>query len=276
MENTNQNPFQPDLPEFFLARGETPIGPYRPSEIHQLLLAKDLSWVDYCYREKEDQWIRICDHPVFQGLQAAPPPKPVIKKVTPPPSPLHRLPPEPKWFLHRGGVQSGPYSESEIKRWIQIGQVGADAHVWNDSLPDWQSIADQPAFRGLLPAGALPAERVSTEKRTHPRKPLAARIYMTNQREVASGLCRDVSVGGMQVLTDELPGQAGDTLHLNVLPPADSGLHSFAARGIIVRILEDQRGFSFRFTDISPEAVQSIEKYIEKSAENPSEKQIGK
>lgn len=263
MENTNQNPFHPDTPEFFLSQAGSPIGPYRPSEIHQRLLAKELAWVDYCYREQEDQWIRICDHPVFQPLQAAPPPKPVLKKIVPPPSPLNRIPPEPKWFLHQGEVQTGPYPESEIKRWIQTGQVSSDAYVWQDSLPDWQSIRDQPSFRGLLPAVSEPAEPSSSEKRTHPRKPLAARIYMTNQKEVASGLCRDISVGGMQVLTDDLPGQAGDQIHLNVLPPADSGLHSFAARGIIVRILEDKRGFSFRFTDINPEAVRSIERYIE-------------
>jgi hypothetical protein len=267
MENTNQNPFQIDLPEFFLAQGELPIGPFRASEIYHRLQAREISWVDYCYREKEDQWIRLCDHPVFQKLQPVPPPKPVLKKVVPPPSPLHRLPPEPRWFLHQGEVQTGPYPESEIKRWIQTGQVRSDAFVWQDSLSDWQPINTVPAFQGLFGVHSESLEGVSPEKRGHPRKPLTAKIYLTNQREVLSGLCRDISVGGMQVLTDPLPGRSGDEIHLNVLPPKDSGLSSFAARGIIVRILEDQRGFSFRFTDISTEAVRAIKQYIKKHME---------
>ena len=262
MENTQQNPFQPDLAEFHLVRGETSVGPFRPSEIHLQLIQKEIAWVDYCYRETEGQWLRICDHPVFRALQATPPSIPPPKKVVPPPSPLHRLPPELKWFVHQGDAQSGPYPESELKRWIRTGQVGADAFAWNDSLPDWVPVRAIPAFLDCLPPGEVQAQARSSEKRSHPRKPLLARIYLTNQKELITGLCRDISVGGMQVLTDRLPGAVGDPIHLNVLPPADSGLSSFAARGVIVRTLEDGRGFSFRISDISPEAVRSIEGYI--------------
>jgi hypothetical protein len=172
------------------------------------------------------------------------------------------LPPEAKWFVHRGEVQSGPYPESELKRWIRTGQLGADDFAWNDSLQDWAPVRSIPAFSGSFPPEAPPAPGRSAEKRSHPRKPLVARIYLTNQKELITGLCRDISVGGMQVLTDQLPGSVGEPIHFNVLPPADSGLSSFAARGVIVRILEDGRGFSFRFSDISPEAVRSIEGYI--------------
>ena len=77
-----------------------------------------------------------------------------------------------------------------------------------------------------------------------------------------TGICRDISVGGMQVLTDTLPGPVGTAVRLNVTPPSDSGLKAFVAEGTVVRILEDQRGFSFRFTSISEDAKSSIERYI--------------
>ena len=89
-----------------------------------------------------------------------------------------------------------------------------------------------------------------------------AQVYVTNQAELATGICRDISVGGMQLLTDKIPGAVGSSIHLNVTPPKDSGLKPFVAEGLIVRILEDQRGFAFRFTQISNEAKQSIESYI--------------
>ncbi|MGZ3686350.1 MAG: PilZ domain-containing protein, partial [Bdellovibrionota bacterium] len=59
---------------------------------------------------------------------------------------------------------------------------------------------------------------------------------------------------------DHSPGPAGTPLKLNVNP--QSNLPGFACEGVLVRILEDGRGFSFRFTSLSPEAKNAIEKYI--------------
>ena len=85
---------------------------------------------------------------------------------------------------------------------------------------------------------------------------------MTNESELVTGMCRDISIGGMQVLTDEVPGEVGTKIRLHVEPPKDSGLKAFVAEGTVVRILEDRRGFSFRFSKLSDEAKKSIESYI--------------
>jgi hypothetical protein len=68
----------------------------------------------------------------------------------------------------------------------------------------------------------------------------------------------------MQVLTDQVPGPVGTKLKLNV-SPAGKGkkLDAFIAEGEIVRILEDGRGYSFRFTQLAPAARKSIESYIQ-------------
>lgn len=282
MENTNTIQFPNDKPEWFYAVGENHRGPFKGEEIYQKLQSKELSWIDYVYREQEGQWMRVCDHPVFKSLQPAPPkPKPVM---APPPPPTKQ--PDVRWFLFQGDTQTGPYNTQELIRLKVAGQIQTGAFVWQDQFTEWKPFGEVaelkvPAGSPSAPPPAAPAvpaapqtangtvnrtatetETASRDKRSAPRKPLVAQIYLTNQSDLVTGVCRDISVGGMQVLTDRIPGSVGTTIQLNVAPPSDTGLKPFVAEGVIVRILEDRRGFSFRFTQISNDAKKSIESYI--------------
>ncbi len=251
--------FSSNDPSLFLASGESYVGPFRPSEVFEKLQKAEVSWVDHCYRETEGKWMRICDHPLFTMLQPeAPKPKP---KLAAPPPPPRAAAPAVKWFLFQNETQTGPYLDSELKRLIQVGQVMAGAFVWQESFADWRPIREVPEFSTGAAAQAQ-VQAKATERRAAPRKPLVAQIYLTNQKEISSGVCRDISIGGMQVLTDSIPGSAGDIIRLNVMPPVSTGLKPFVAQGVIVRILEDKRGFSFRFTDIHQDARASIERYV--------------
>jgi len=255
MENTQTNRFEKDEAEFHLPSGTGFEGPFRPSEVQRRLESGEIRWVDHCYREAEG-WVRICDHAVFAVLKPpAPAGKPAIKAL-PPPVPAEAMVPRVKWYLFQNETQTGPYPEIELKRLAATGQVSPEAYVWQEAFTDWKPISEISAFQ-VEARGAQGAER-----RESPRKPLVAGIYLTNEREVASGMCRDISVGGMQILTDAIPGKPGDRIHLNVMPPESTGLPAFVAHGTIVRILEDRRGFSFRFTGLSDEAKRSIERYI--------------
>jgi hypothetical protein len=149
-----------------------------------------------------------------------------------------------------------------MKRLIGAGQVVDSAYVWQEQFTEWKPFRDVAELKTATPPPAPAAAAKPADKRSAPRKPLVAQTYITNQQHVVTGLCRDISVGGMQVLTDQVPGSVGTSIRLNVTPPQDTGLKPFVAEGVIVRVLEDQRGFSFRFTQISDEAKQAIESYI--------------
>lgn len=268
MENTNTIQFPNDRAEWFYAVGENYRGPFLAAEIYQKLQNREVSWIDYIYRESDGKWVRVADHPVFQALQPAPPkPKPMV--TTPPPPPAKKVP-ETKWFLFQNETQSGPYSTQEVIRLQTAGQVAAQAFVWQEQFNEWKPIGDVAELKAVagtpVQMQAAPAPAKPSEKRTAPRKPLTAQVYATNLKDLVTGVCRDVSIGGMQVLTDQLPGAVGTTIRLNVAPLADSGVTPFVAEGTIVRILEDRRGFSFRFVKLSDEARSAIEKYIERSA----------
>ena len=86
-------------------------------------------------------------------------------------------------------------------------------------------------------------------------------MYIKNRKEVFVGICRDISIGGMQVLVDHFPGSVGERISINVHP--DNTDYNFVADGNIVRSLEGGHGFSFRFLDLSRESQDAISRYLQ-------------
>lgn len=250
MENTLSTQFSNELPEFFLAEGQRPIGPFQAQEIYLKLERKESSWSDYIYRAKEGKWMRIFEHPVFQGLLPKSPAAPPVGSARPaPPEEERRC-----WFMINEDQQTGPYTATEVKRVLALAK-GKGSLLWRSGMMEWLP-ADQ-AFQ------ETPAELPRKEKRMALRRPITAKIFVTNQAEVILGVCRDLSVGGMQVLAEKLPGAVGTVIRLNVDPSHEMSLSGFVAEGVIVRHLEDMRGFSFRFTKISDHDREQIEQFIE-------------
>lgn len=67
----------------------------------------------------------------------------------------------------------------------------------------------------------------------------------------------------MQVLVSDFIAKAHDVISLNVHP--ENSEYGFVASGEIVRMLEGGQGFSIRFRDLTLDARESIEKYIQNS-----------
>jgi len=296
MENTADILFENDTPEWFLALGDRWIGPLMAVDVYQKILAQEITWAHYVWRSGQKEWNRICDTPAFQAAVPQVPEKkvqsaakeaaaPVIRQAqrkAPPPSPRKAeapsapaIEPEEKcWFLFYNESQYGPFAPSEISRFIKVGKIHGGVHGWKDGLKDWETLDEIEEFAEALrvakktKAPPPPAKTASSgkasaqaraEKRVAPRRPLVAKILMTDDNTVHVGVCRDISIGGMQVLTDRIPGVVGQKVRMNV---SAVGQISMVAEGMIVRILEDHRGFSFRFEHLSGEARNAIEAYI--------------
>ena len=125
-------------------------------------------------------------------------------------------------------------------------------------MSDWKVLADfidySEVFEGLPPV--IEEE----ERRRGLRKPFIARMFFEADQRVYVGICRDVSIGGMQVLVDQAPAPIGEKISINVHP--ENTEHHFVADGEVVRHLDGGQGFSFRFKELSTDAKQAIQKYI--------------
>ncbi len=183
-----------------------------------------------------------------------------------------------KWFIVKNGTQFGPITRSELLTMIEAGQVVHSTLLWSEGMTAWKAASEIPAFAGLVKAPAIPAipaipavasktaappaiqavgETVGKkEHRGASRRAVHARLIVSNDKTVNVASCHDMSEGGMQVLCDEIPGPVGARIKMNVSP--EGSADSFVAKGVIVRIREDRRGYSFRFDELSEGAKRAI------------------
>ena len=127
------------------------------------------------------------------------------------------------------------------------------------------SLENKNSSDSVLPTVESETKLIKKDLRSSARKSLVARVLVAGKDRLGVAMCRDVSIGGMQVLTDQLPGKVGDRIKLNVSPlgQPSGGVEPFVAEGIIVRVLEDGRGFSFRFEKLAASAIRAIEAYLQ-------------
>lgn len=251
-------------PEWFIAIGDQTIGPVTASEIHQQLQSGELSWIQFVWKEGSTaDWTRICDIPEFQAAApGAPKAKP---SKMPPPTPKVAEPKE--WFLFQNDSQTGPFSMSEVKGMLQVSRADEETYAWKDGMGDWEKLGHLTVFAASIPKSKKTPQAPgagSSEKRKHERRPLIAKVLIAEGGKLIVGMCRDISIGGMQVMTEYLPEKAGAKLKLNVSPTDVSKptFQPFVAEGIAVRIMDDRRGFSFRFENLSADARTVIERIV--------------
>ncbi len=158
----------------------------------------------------------------------------------------------------REDVEYGPYSLSTLKKAFDENRINGKTYIFVKGLPNWMFLADLPIFEEVFQD--VPPKIEDKDRRKHVRKPFVARVFFHNQSKFFEGICRDISVGGMQMLIGEFPGQVGDEVDLNVHP--DNSDYNFVAHGKIVRKLEGGQGISIRFQTLGQEANRSIDKYV--------------
>jgi hypothetical protein len=269
MENTLSLLLQDTSPEWYCVINSKPQGPLSAKDIVTRVQAGELSFASHLWKEGEASWQRIYEIEKFHPLMPAEPSTAVIqeimfqkKKAVVPPAPPKPAEEVREWYVFVDDTQYGPFSSTELVGLIQGGRVVAQSYIWKKGFTDWELAENVKEWKSHFHKPKIPATKpvVNKDKRSAPRKPFEARVILTDGKEVGWALCRDISVGGMQILMDHAPGPVGTSLKLNI--STANAVPSFACEGVVVRILDDGRGFSFRFTTLPGDARQAIEKYI--------------
>ncbi|MGE3610511.1 MAG: GYF domain-containing protein [Bacteriovoracaceae bacterium] len=165
--------------------------------------------------------------------------------------------------IDRGGAFSdyGPFNIKQLKQLFKENRINGKTLIFCKGMRDWKILGDLPEYQEIFQQ--MPPVIKEVERRVNVRKPFIARMFVQNNKKVFEGICRDISIGGMQVLIDNFQGQSGDKITINVHP--ENTEYHFTASGQVVRILEGNSGFSFRFQGLSEDAKKSIERYVQEN-----------
>ena len=156
----------------------------------------------------------------------------------------------------------GPFSINQLKKLRAENRINAKTFIFCSGMENWQMLGELDLDQ-ILVGRDTSSEISEDDKRIHVRKPFVAKLYFHDDEEFYEGVCRDISIGGLQVLVSDFPGEAGDTIKMNVHPSNTD--HHFLATGVIVRKLEGNQGFSLRFNQLEPQALKSIQAYLDES-----------
>lgn len=251
-------------------------GPVAVHVIEQMVRNQELKTEDYVWKKGFENWKKIKEVSELSNEDsAAPAPAPELPKFPSAPSKpeakeinLKELGPDDKMIFIRIGAdrgvaatEYGPYSINILKKLFKENRINGKTEIFIKGSRDFRLLGDLPEYEEIFEE--MPPVIQESDRRVTTRKPFIARLFIQNNKNLFEGICRDISIGGMQILIDEFQGNVGDKITINV-HPENSDYH-FTASGVVVRILDGQAGFSFRFQGLSDEAKRSIEKYLQEN-----------
>ncbi len=251
-------------------------GPVEFQELQNLFLAGTLNADDFVWCKDFENWKKIADVEEFESSKKSESTAPIeappqIQEDSTTENSetnafiLGAFPENQKNFfirigMDRGGASSdyGPYSLEIIKKLYKENRINGKTLFYGPGLTSWIPLADISDYQEVFED--LPPKIGEDERRSSERRPFVARMLIHDRKNIYEGVCRDVSVGGMQVLVSDFPSRVGEEISINVHP--DNTDYHFVSSGQIVRLLEGQQGFSFRFVALSEEAKSAIESYL--------------
>jgi hypothetical protein len=249
---------------YFVEKGNR-LGPVSLDELIQKVKTKSLNESDFVWRKGFDNWRKIKDCSELTDALHATPEIPEIPELV---FDMAQINLDEKLFLvkigpDRGGQNEkeyGPYSLNMLKTLHKDNRVNGKTLVFAPGMNEWRFLGELDRYQEIFQD--TPPSIPESDKRMYKRKPCKARMFFSDNKKVFEGVCRDVSIGGMQVLIADFPGKVGDKIALNVELSDDSGDAKFVANGKVVRVLESQGGFSLRFTELNHDAMKAIQRYI--------------
>ncbi len=155
-------------------------------------------------------------------------------------------------------IEYGPYTTLEIRRAYGENRINDQTLVHIPGADDWIPLCEMPIYERLF--NQKPPVPAADERRSGVRKPFVARMFVHDKNILLEGVCRDISIGGLQVLVSDNPFEVGEEITLNVHP--DNSEYHFVTTGLIVRSLEANQGFALRFVNLDNDAENAIENYI--------------
>lgn len=249
---------------YYVEAGERK-GPVDIATVNDLIANSSLGDEDYVWKKGFENWSKIKDTEEFQASDEVEVVEELPGVINEEETYLEKLAlDENSIFIKIGAdrgkdeVEYGPYSLAVIKKLFKENRINAKTFIFVRGMSDWMMLAEVADFSEIFEDAPPPIEE--TDRRANKRKPFIARMYIESSQQVYVGVCRDISVGGMQVLVDHIPAKIGENISINVHP--ENTEHHFVAGGNIVRLLDGGQGFSFRFTELGEEAKEAIQNYL--------------
>jgi PilZ domain/GYF domain 2 len=281
MSKTKNTSTKRDIAVWYIGKDDMWSGPFKVTEIIQSLLDRQISGLDFVWSPSTgNRWVRICVVPEFQpGLLQAPA-QSLIDRImesqkakdnedTPPATLSPKGSPVVQtWYLQYDGSEFGPLSLIEIQQIVNSKKLAGPLFAWRPGFAKWLPVKEVVELTKLnQETKILPVQTDSSNKRTKARLPFLAAVKYTTPGDISrenlkyTGISRDISEGGMLIMSKEFPGATGDQLFVRVEPASDVGIPNFEIVGQVRRVLQNAEGFGVEFKQMPKKLVVILKEY---------------
>jgi hypothetical protein len=149
---------------------------------------------------------------------------------------------------------------------IKSGKMQGPLFAIGPGLEQWTEIESVPELEDILNLMRGIEKTQLSDKRKGQRAELIAVVRFHFKEDPPQtnhiGICRDLSTGGMMIISQHLPPRDAAIAQIEIHPEEESTVEPFAATGVVRHILDDKSGFSIEFAHIPNKAIQQIEQHI--------------
>jgi hypothetical protein len=188
-------------------------GPVAFEVILELIENRDLGTEEFVWKKGFETWKKIKEVEELQRTN-----KIEAEEVLPPEISvsfnevsLKELTPDERNLYVRIGAdrgssttEYGPFSLNQVQKLFKENRINGKTFLFIKGTNNWKMLADFKDYEEVFEE--VPPVIKESERRMAVRKPFIARIFFNNDKKFFEGICRDISVGGMQVLVDGFNG----------------------------------------------------------------------
>ncbi len=253
------------MESYYVASNGIQKGPWLLAEISQKLAAKEISWNDYIYDSKMEDWVLLLEFSALTDTFNKSFKNPIISK------PQTKVNPEPEkdraWYILKQGNNYGPFSKNEMVQMLQSKTLFEFDFIWKNDQESWKRLSDVPDFspaqiKNLYTNRDADKDGELFFRRRHARAHFKSTLVIHNRKKVFKAQSLEISAGGAGITVANEEFAIDQELYLHFR--SSDQVPAFNAVCKVVSKLGHSYGV--QFLHISAIAKDSILRYTAKAA----------
>lgn len=254
------------MQKYFVAKDGIQKGPWTLQEITQNIHNKVISWNDYIYDDKNNDWLFLFEFPALTEIFNRSFKNPLNNKLSTAPTNYYE---ERVWYILKQNENYGPFCYLDLIQMLQSKTLFEHDYLWRIGRPSWKRLSEIEEFSvdrlkevfKLVSENKDEAEKVFFRRR-FPRAKYKCELLIHDKHKVYSANSIEISAGGASFRIPNVTFPIDSQVYLHFKPGGE--VPPFNAVCKIVSKVGELYGVSF--VNVSSAAKDSIVKFAKKAA----------
>lgn len=247
---------------YYVAQNGLQLGPYTVLEIEEKINSSNLSWQDFIYDDRSQDWLMLMEFAPLtklfnQSFKTNPIDDRLEKNKAESDSMKRRC-----WYVLKQKNNYGPFCKTEMIQMLQGRTLTEYDFIWNKNMSAWKKLADVPDF-SVEEIRKIFAEKQNFEseqneklffRRKFARAKVNSMAVIHDHKKIYKSVSYEIGAGGVGLIIEEAQFEIGQQIYIHIKPALN--VPSFNAICKIVSRRGNQYGV--QFIKISAAAKKSI------------------